>query len=115
MRDAQLAWRNRRILADRLGWPAGALAACEALDRRFPGWHTSWAPANTAAGFEAPAGYWATDQPGYGHRAGQAHGADPNALAVAIVRRQAARAAQDEEWARWRGRWRERARGAAIR
>ncbi|MFB4314362.1 hypothetical protein [Actinomadura sp. 21ATH] len=30
--------RNREILAERLGWPDGALEACRELEQRHPGW-----------------------------------------------------------------------------
>lgn len=53
-----LAARNRRILAERLGWPAGALQECERLEREHPGWHVSWLPENTTPRFERPEGWW---------------------------------------------------------
>lgn len=56
---AQLAWANRRLLAERLDWPEGALEACEDIEPRHPGWSLFWAPANTVPGFEKAAGYWA--------------------------------------------------------
>lgn len=50
-----LARRNRPLLAERLGWPQGALADCERIDRERPGW-TAWYHAeNTIRGFERPA------------------------------------------------------------
>jgi hypothetical protein len=39
-----LAWHNRRVLAERLNWPEGMLETCEQLDREHPGWRTSWYP-----------------------------------------------------------------------
>lgn len=37
-----LAAHNRRVLAERLGWPAGAVEVCERVDAAHPGWHTNW-------------------------------------------------------------------------
>lgn len=51
--------RNRRLLAERLGWPAGALEACEDVERRFPGWAVFWCRPSACPGFERPAGFWA--------------------------------------------------------
>lgn len=41
-----LAAANRRVLAERLGWPAGYLEACEQVDADHPGWHATWHRAN---------------------------------------------------------------------
>lgn len=101
--DRGLVWRNRRLLAERLGWPAGALRVCEVLQRRYPGWHTTWLPASTAPGFEFPAGFYATDERGCGRRHLWAYGATPAALAADIALRQAAAEAKAAEEARWRG------------
>jgi hypothetical protein len=38
----ELAWRNRRIIAARIGWPAGALEACEAVEKARPDWDPYW-------------------------------------------------------------------------
>lgn len=40
---AELGRMNKRILADRCGWPDGALEECEKLDADFPEWSASWA------------------------------------------------------------------------
>jgi hypothetical protein len=53
----QMAVRNREILAKRLGWPGGVLAACLDLERRFPGWDVFWLRENTIKGWERPAGF----------------------------------------------------------
>jgi hypothetical protein len=37
-----LATRNRRLFAQRGGWPDGALDACEILDAECPGWTVYW-------------------------------------------------------------------------
>lgn len=52
-----LAESNRRVIAERSGWPDGVLQACEDFDRRHPGWFAFWRPENRRPGFEAPAGY----------------------------------------------------------
>ena len=39
---ASFAERNREILAERAGWPAGTLEACRDLEHRHPGWHCWW-------------------------------------------------------------------------
>lgn len=60
-RPSGLALRraNTRILAKRLGWPAGALRSCWDMERRHPGWLVTWLGENTTPGFERPAGFWA--------------------------------------------------------
>lgn len=40
----ELAWKNRRTLARRLGWPDGAAEACERVERAHLRWHPSWCP-----------------------------------------------------------------------
>lgn len=54
-----LAWRNRRLMAQRLPYPAGALELCEQFDRDHPWWSTSWMPPNLVKGWERPAGFGA--------------------------------------------------------
>lgn len=49
----ELAARNRRILAERLNWPDGALDACERLDR--PGWSANYRREGCG-----PAGFYGT-------------------------------------------------------
>lgn len=53
--------RNRRLFAERFAWPAGALAACERLDREFPDWVASWWPGNPGPRCRRPAGYVVSD------------------------------------------------------
>jgi hypothetical protein len=36
------AVRNRRIIAERLGWPAGAVEVCEQMEQESPGWWATW-------------------------------------------------------------------------
>lgn len=38
----ELARMNRMIKAQREGWPAGTVEACEKLDDASPGWSISW-------------------------------------------------------------------------
>ncbi len=64
MTDAELAFRNRRIIAGRTSWPDGVLGECEALDERHPDWSASWIPENTGKGWERPPGYMATRRSG---------------------------------------------------
>jgi hypothetical protein len=33
---------NRRVIAERLDWPAGAADACEAIERDYPRWSAFW-------------------------------------------------------------------------
>ena len=42
----ELAARNRRIIAERTGWPEGALEECERLEAEHPGYSVSWFPEN---------------------------------------------------------------------
>ena len=56
-REDSLAWRNRRILAERQDWPDGALEVCESIESEFGDWSPSWMPENTIKGFERPAGF----------------------------------------------------------
>lgn len=55
---------NRRLIAERTGWPEGALQACADLEDRHPGWHVSWMNENTTPGWERPAGFYATHRGG---------------------------------------------------
>lgn len=82
-----LAWRNRRILADRCGWPAGALEECERLDPVYPRWWITWSPANDIPGFERPAGFCGTDLDYWGWHPVPACGATTAALVDAITAR----------------------------
>jgi hypothetical protein len=37
-----LRWRNRRVLAERLRWPAGILDDCERIEQEHPSWGINW-------------------------------------------------------------------------
>ena len=62
-----LVHQSRRVLAERLSWPARALDACECLQREHPGWEVWWRHENSSVkGFEHKAGLYAWregDQP----------------------------------------------------
>lgn len=40
--DDDLPRRNRRVLAERQGWPDGALDACLELEQAYPRWAVLW-------------------------------------------------------------------------
>jgi hypothetical protein len=75
----ELAWSNRRLLAESLHWPPDALEACEQIEAAHPAWQVTWM---SAYGRRA-AGFYAT-RDGHGHKERDTHGADPEALATAI-------------------------------
>ncbi|MEV6350904.1 hypothetical protein [Actinoplanes sp. NPDC051851] len=58
--EMPLAWRNRRLIAERTGWPDGALETCERLDEDHQGWSVMWVAENPGVGREHPAGFSAT-------------------------------------------------------
>lgn len=54
----ELAAKNRRILAERLHWPDGALETCEQIEKNLPGWDVTWAAGGELTWTEP--GYYAT-------------------------------------------------------
>lgn len=48
---------NRTLIAERMGWPDGAVEACRDLEREFPSWTVYWVsgelPAAPRRGFQA--------------------------------------------------------------
>ena len=52
----ELAAKNRRLFAQRLGWPDGALEACEQLDQAHAGWYANWSPGGSPS--RPDAGYY---------------------------------------------------------
>jgi hypothetical protein len=36
--------RNRELVAERLGWPDGAIEACRKVEAAHPGWYSWWSP-----------------------------------------------------------------------
>lgn len=42
--------RNRELLAQRMGWPLGALDECREFEREFTGWYAWWSPAHGGYG-----------------------------------------------------------------
>ncbi len=77
----KLARYNRRIIAERVGWPVGALEMCEHLDAAYPGWMVWWHPESVIAGWGHPAGYVASRR-----ASGYVCGVDPAALIAAMGR-----------------------------
>lgn len=75
----ELASRNRRILAERLRWPAGALEACEAIAADWPRWNAYY-----SHGVGQDPGYYATHNDHY-HLEPAMYGVDPAALVEAIA------------------------------
>jgi hypothetical protein len=62
--------RNRRVVAERVGWPDGAVEECERLERQHPGYSVSWRDEDRTgpATFHQERGFhgWRTgDDPGY--------------------------------------------------
>lgn len=78
------SWRNRRVFAQRQGWPAGAVEACEAIEQAYPTWRPTWSPASIIRGFERPAGYLATRQGGTRRDEPPAFGVTPQELVADI-------------------------------
>ncbi|WP_250034711.1 hypothetical protein [Paractinoplanes maris] len=55
------------MIAERVGWPVGAVEACERIEELRPGLRVGWFSENTTRGFECPAGFYAWldgDDPG---------------------------------------------------
>jgi hypothetical protein len=87
--------RHGRIMAARMGWPRGAIATCESLERRYRGWCVSWMQAWPVKGFEREAGFYAwtaghaplvkSGHGGYVKRR-ELYGADAEAIALALSR-----------------------------
>lgn len=99
---AALRASNRRIIAQRAGWPAGVLQACEDLDGEHPGWAVGWLPENYARGWERPAGFCASrvDRAVIGaDRVFGLTASDLRARIAAVEARQTAKVAADQR--RW--------------
>lgn len=112
--ERAMAIRNREIIAERCGWPAGILATCVELERRHPGWDVSWMRENTIRGFEREAGFAATRlaemslddsddlRPGRPHQQPRVFASDPVELAERIAMMEERVAAEQEaERRRW--------------
>lgn len=82
----ELAYKNRRVIAERVGWPAGAVEACEAIDAAHDGWYTTWVDGYivTIDGRSElkPTGYYAQSR--VFKEAAPVYGATPQELAEAI-------------------------------
>lgn len=70
--------RNRRVLAERLGYPDGALAACIDIENEHPSWIVYW-----TRGGAKPAGFYAF-RSGPWSSTTHLYGATPDALREAI-------------------------------
>lgn len=76
----ELAARNRRIVAERLKWPDGAIDACERIERDHPGWNVYYAARPWPT---LKSGYYATRL--HSHRLERRlYGATANELATSI-------------------------------
>lgn len=73
--------RNRRLIAERLGWPDGALEAVVQLEQAHPEWNIWWTRGGLPLG--APAGYRASLRR-HGHHC-EPHGATLDDLRVQLV------------------------------
>jgi hypothetical protein len=49
-----LAERNRELLAERLGWPAGTIEACRSIEARCPGYAAWWSEGDMSTPEGAP-------------------------------------------------------------
>jgi hypothetical protein len=83
-----MADRGRRLIAERINWPAGAAVACEELEARRPGWTVVWFHRNTAPGFEREPGFYAwpagVEPMSNGRRRTERYGATAELLLVAL-------------------------------
>jgi hypothetical protein len=83
---------NRRLLAERGGWPAGALDGVRAVEKACPGWTATWFGDWRIPGFERVAGFyaWRTGRDPLGVRGDrrvrrhEVYGATPDQLAEAL-------------------------------
>lgn len=81
-----LGWKNRRVLAERMGWPEGAVDVCEQVETAHPGWYPNYSPGGT---WDRPeAGYYAIAWKPLFHRQPPLFGADGPSLTAAIVQYQ---------------------------
>jgi hypothetical protein len=84
----ELARKNRRLIASRLGWPDGAVEACEAIDADNPRWHTSYRHADERR--KQPAGFYALHGDSTAYEP-VPYGATPDELRKAIADHRPAR------------------------
>ncbi|WP_250029295.1 hypothetical protein [Paractinoplanes maris] len=57
--DVEMALRNRRLLAERLRWPEGALDECLRIEKDRPGYEVTWFGEWRVPGWEREAGFYA--------------------------------------------------------
>ncbi len=67
--ERALAHANRRVIAERCHWPAGALADCERINARHPGWWITWSAAYRYS--SRPAGFYGQQRDGKGRAYGK--------------------------------------------
>lgn len=80
MTRRDLARANMRIIAQRLRWPDGALAACERIEDEHPGWSVWWQHATP----RKSEGWYAIHANSY-HLEPAMYGATPDALRDAVA------------------------------
>lgn len=81
--NADLPRHNRRVIAERIGWPDGAVEACDWIEQAYPEWIPGWQHESKIRGFERPEGYYATRQGGHSGEP-DLYGATAEDLAAAI-------------------------------
>lgn len=84
--SAELREHNRRIIAERLGWPAGAAQACQNIEADNPGWSAYWQPADARH-----AEGWYAIHDNHFHLEPPMYGATPEQLHAAIRAHRCAR------------------------
>lgn len=77
-----LAWKNRRTIAERLHWPEGALEACEQIEQDHPEWYPNWSAGGWPI-YQEP-GFYALRWNNRERMERPVYGADPEQLAAAL-------------------------------
>ena len=80
----ELAWKNRRLFAEREAWPEGAVEACEDIEREHPDWYPNYSHGGTLGRQHRDAGYYAGRR-GAPWEEPPAYGANPQELTAAIL------------------------------
>jgi hypothetical protein len=85
----ELGAANRRIIAERLGWPELAVGVCERIEAECPAWHVTWSSGGwmtwTQPGFYAECRGWHCCDPGPRYVYGATAGALREAVETAAV------------------------------
>ena len=82
---------NMRLLAERLGWPGGALEACLALEAAHPGWRAYWS--RGPYGRPPQPGFRVRYDDGRGYRPAELYAEDPAELPARMAEVEEARPA----------------------